>query len=95
MFNYLEHLKKIIRINIYFLKDIILKACNKASTKLAKYYSKTKKLNDTLYNFVDILDLTQKISLYKLKIKKKTTILLITKTNIRQNLRIIIDVITI
>jgi len=28
MFNYLEHLKKIIRINVYFSKDIVLKTCN-------------------------------------------------------------------
>jgi len=42
MFNYLEHLKKIIRINIYFLTNILIKICNKISTKLAKYYLRTK-----------------------------------------------------
>jgi len=66
IFNYLKHLKKIIKINIYFLKDIVLKVCNKVSTKLAKYYSKTKELNNILYNFANILDLTQKVSFYKL-----------------------------
>jgi len=66
IFNYLEHLKKIIRVNIYFLINIVLKICNKVSTKLAKYYLKTKKLDNTLYNFVNILDFTQKVSLYKL-----------------------------
>jgi len=66
IFNYLKYLKKIIRINVYFSKDIVLKICNKASTKLAKYYSKIKELDDILYNFVNILDFTQKISLYKL-----------------------------
>ncbi len=65
MFNYLEHLKKIIRINVYFLTNIVIKICNKVSTKLAKYYSRTKKLDDTLYNLVNILDFTQKINLYK------------------------------
>jgi len=66
MFNYLEHLKKIIKVNIYSLIDIVFKTCNKASTKLAKYYLKTKKLDNTLYNLVNILDFTQKVSLYKL-----------------------------
>ncbi len=66
IFNYLKYLKKIIRINVYFSKDIVLKICNTASTKLAKYYSKIKELDDILYNFVNILDFTQKISLYKL-----------------------------
>jgi len=65
IFNYLKYLEKIIKINIYFLKDIVLKICNKASTKLAKYYLKTKELDNTLYNLVNILDSTQKISLYK------------------------------
>jgi len=58
IFNYLKYLKKIIRINIYFSKDIVLKICNKALTKLAKYYSRTKELDNTLYNFVNILDST-------------------------------------
>ena len=58
IFNYLKYLKKIIRINIYFLKNIVLKTCNKVSTKLAKYYSKTKKLDNILYNLVNILNST-------------------------------------
>ncbi len=66
MFNYLKYLKKIIKINVYFLKNIVLKACNKVSTKLAKYYLKTKELDNILYNFVNILNLMQKVSLYKL-----------------------------
>jgi len=66
IFNYFKYLKKIIKINVYFSKDIVLKICNKALTKLAKYYSKTKKLDNTLYNFANILDFTQKVSLYKL-----------------------------
>ncbi len=66
IFNYLKYLKKIIKINIYFLKNIVFKICNKASTKLAKYYSKIKKLNNILYNLINILDSTQKVNLYKL-----------------------------
>ncbi len=66
MFNYFKHLKKKKKINVYFLRDIVLKICNKVSTKLAKYYLRTKELSDTLYNFVNILDFTQKVSLYKL-----------------------------
>jgi len=52
IFNYFKYLKKIIRINIYFLIDIILKTCNKILTKFVKYYSKTKELDIILYNFV-------------------------------------------
>jgi len=66
IFNYLKYLEKIIRVNIYFLIDIVLKTCNKASTKLAKYYLRTKELNNILYNLVNILNFTQKVSLYKL-----------------------------
>jgi len=66
IFNYFKYLKKIIRINIYFLKNIVFKICNKVSTKFAKYYLKIKKLNNILYNFVNILDSTQKVNLYKL-----------------------------
>jgi len=56
IFNYLKYLKKIIKNNIYFVKDIVLKTCNKVLTKLAKYYLKIKKLNNILYNLVNILD---------------------------------------
>jgi len=66
IFNYLEYLKKIIRVNIYCLTNIVIKICNKASTKLAKYYSRTKELDNILYNFVNILDFIKKINLYKL-----------------------------
>jgi len=66
IFNYLKYLEKIIRVNIYFLTNIVFKICNKTLTKFAKYYLKTKELNNTLYNFVNILNSTQKVSLYKL-----------------------------
>ncbi len=58
IFNYLEHLKKTIEINVCFLIKIVTRACNKILKKLAKYYSKTKKLDNTLYNFVNILNST-------------------------------------
>jgi len=66
MFNYLEHLKETIEINVCFSIEIVIRACNKASTKLAKYYSKIKELDDTLYNLINILSSTQKLNLYKM-----------------------------
>ncbi len=65
IFSYLEYLKKIIRVNVYFLTNIVIKICNKVSTKFAKYYLRTKELNNTLYNLVNILDFTQKVNFYK------------------------------
>ena len=56
IFNYLKYLEKIIRINIYFLINIIFKICNKILIKFAKYYLKIEKLDNILYNFVNILD---------------------------------------
>jgi len=64
--NYLKYLKKIIRVNIYSLINIVIKICNKISTKLAKYYLRTKELDNMLYNLVNILNLTQKNNFYKL-----------------------------
>jgi len=66
IFNYLKYLEKIIRVNIYFSKNIVIKICNKVLTKLAKYYSRIEELDNILYNFVNILDFTQKVNLYKL-----------------------------
>jgi len=66
IFNYLEYLEKTIQINICFLIKIVTRACNKIWTKLAKYYSKIKKSNSILYNLVNILNSTQKLSLYKI-----------------------------
>jgi len=66
IFNYLEYLKKTIKMNIYSLTKIITRACNKALTKLAKYYSKIEELNNILYNFVNILNFTQKLNVYKI-----------------------------
>ncbi len=66
IFNYLEHLKETIGINVCSSIEIVTRVCNKASTKLAKYYSKIEELDNTLYNLVNILNSTQKLSLYKM-----------------------------
>jgi len=58
VFNYFNYIKKTITNYSCFLREIILKACKKASTKLVKYYSKIEKLNKILYNFVNILNST-------------------------------------
>ena len=66
MFNHLKKLKDIMTINTIFLQCTTeIKACQAASNKLSKYYSKTENSNETMYNLVNILDLTQKLSLYK------------------------------
>jgi len=66
MFNYLKHLKKIIKINVYSLTNIVIKICNKALIKLAKYYLRIVELDYMLYNLVNILKFTQKINIYNL-----------------------------
>ena len=47
-------------------REIIIKICEKTSTKLAKYYAKTKEFDKLLYNLTNILNFTQKLSLYKM-----------------------------
>jgi len=66
IFNYLNYLKKTIIDYNCSLRKIIIKVYKKALTKLVKYYSKTKELNKMLYNLVNILNSTQKLSLYKI-----------------------------
>ncbi len=66
IFNYFNYLKKTITNYNCFLKEIILKTCKKVSTKLVKYYSKIKELNRILYNLINILNSTQKLSFYKI-----------------------------
>ena len=58
IFNNFNYIKKTITNYSCFSREIILKACKKASTKLAKYYLKIKELNKMLYNFVNILNST-------------------------------------
>jgi len=66
IFNYLNYLKKTIIDYDCSLREIIIKACKKTLTKLVKYYLKIKELNKMLYNLVNILNSTQKLSLYKM-----------------------------
>jgi len=66
IFNYFNYIEKTITNYSCSLRKIILKVCKKVLTKLVKYYLKTKKLNKILYNFVNILNSTQKLSLYKI-----------------------------
>ncbi len=66
IFNYFNYLKKTITNYSCSLREIILKVCKKASTKLVKYYLKTKKINKMLYNLVNILNSTQKLNFYKI-----------------------------
>jgi len=66
IFNYLKYLKKTIEINICFSTKIVTRVSNKALTKFAKYYLKIKEFNNILYNLVNILNSTQKLSLYKM-----------------------------
>ena len=65
LFNYFNVVKKIIRDNACFSKTLIIKACELTFTKLAKYYSKIKNKDELIYNLVMILDLTQKLNLYR------------------------------
>jgi len=64
-FNYLKHVEKIIKRSIYSLNAIIIKTCKKVSIKFTKYYFKIKDNNKTIYNLVNILNFTMKLSLYK------------------------------
>jgi len=64
-FNYFNVVKKIIYDNAYFLKILVIKACELIFTKLAKYYFKTKNKNELIYNFVIILNFIQKLNLYQ------------------------------
>jgi len=57
-FNYFDAIKRIIRNNACFLKTFVIKACELAFTKLAKYYFKTKNKDELIYNFVIILNFT-------------------------------------
>ncbi len=57
LFNYFNVVKRIIRNNAYFLKTLVIKACELIFTKLAKYYFKTKSKNELIYNLVIILNL--------------------------------------
>ncbi len=65
LFNYLNAIEIIVRDNVCTSQALILQACELASTKLLKYYSKIKSKDKLIYNFAIILDSTQKLKLYQ------------------------------
>ncbi len=65
LFNHLKDVKKFIKRSINSLSAIIIKACEKALTKLTKYYFKIENSGETIYNIANILNSTMKLSLYK------------------------------
>ncbi len=65
LFNHLKDVKKFIRRSTSSLNAIIIKAYEKALTKLTKYYFKTEDSDETIYNITNILNFTMKLSLYK------------------------------
>ena len=89
MFDHLKKLKNTMTINIAFLqRATVIKACQTVLNKLWKYYSKTKNLNEIIYNFVDILNLTQKLNFKKYKMRTMIImkrIRLVTRSNIKKN----------
>jgi len=58
IFNYLNYLEKIIIDYNCSSREIIIKVCKKALTKLVKYYSKIEEFSKILYNLVNILNST-------------------------------------
>ncbi len=64
-FNYFDTIKKIICDNAYFLKTLVIKACELTFIKLAKYYFKIKNKDKLIYNLAIILGFTQKLYLYQ------------------------------
>ena len=53
------------RKSIYLYKIIIIKICETIEIEFKKYYFKTKKNNDLIYNFANILNFISKLNLYK------------------------------
>ncbi len=65
LFNHLKDVKKFIKRSTSSLSAIIIKTYKKALIKLAKYYFKIKDSDEIIYNIVNILNSTMKLSLYK------------------------------
>jgi len=55
LFNYFNAIKRIIRNNAYSSKTLVIKACELAFTKFAKYYSKTISKSELIYSLAIIL----------------------------------------
>jgi len=65
LFNYFNVVEEVVRNNVCPSKALVIKACELTFTKLAKYYSKIENKGELIYNFVMILDSTQKLNLYR------------------------------
>ncbi len=65
LFNHLKDVKKFIKRSTSSLSAIIIKAYEKALIKLTKYYFKIEDSDETIYNIINILNFTMKLSLYK------------------------------
>ncbi len=65
LFNHFKDVKKFIKRSTNSLSAIIIKAYEKVLIKLAKYYFKIEDSDETIYNIVNILNSTMKLSLYK------------------------------
>ncbi len=65
LFNHLKDVKKFIRRSTSSLSAIIIKACEKVLIKLTKYYFKIENSGEIIYNIINILNFTMKLSLYK------------------------------
>ncbi len=65
LFNHIDAIERIIRNNACPSKTLVIKACELASTKLAKYYSKTEGKGGLICNLAMVLASTQKLTLYR------------------------------
>ncbi len=65
LFNHLNVIEMIIHDNACTSQALVLRACELASNKLAKYYFKMKNKDELIYNLAMILNSTQKLNLYQ------------------------------
>jgi hypothetical protein len=65
LFNHLNVIEMIVHNNACTSQALVVQACKLAFTKLAKYYFKMKSKDELIYNFIMILNSTQKLKLYQ------------------------------
>jgi hypothetical protein len=65
LFNHFNAIEMIVHNNACTSQALVLQACELASEKLAKYYSKMKSKDELIYNLTMILNSTQKLKLYQ------------------------------
>ncbi len=65
LFNHFNVIETIVRDNACTSQALVLRACELAFNKLAKYYFKTKSKDELIYNLAMILNSTQKLNLYQ------------------------------